>query len=357
MYIEALDTLFFRDGKPFSMGEDIWAQGIFPPSPTTIYGALRTAFISQQMARGFSSNIDELIKESENLFIRNIYYIIDEKPYFPMPFDLICYKNQERFDVHFLNLKEYQFGSNPTPMVLVAPFNQKAEDSKDYLISSQSVMGYLLFHNEEILPIRISNYLVNEPKIGIARNNHTKTTTGDAEGKLYRVNLQRFESQSGKKLKIAVEYSGLDLGNQGVIKFGAENKTAYFYHPENAHAPNMNLKPPDFKSDILRLYLLTPAILKNGHIPEIFLKEKADFELITYTIGKPQYIGGFDLARQMPRYMFKAVPPGSVYYFRTKKEPEEIISLFMKTNPLNEIGDFDRQGFGRFLLGTYLTST
>ena len=29
--ITPLDTVFFRDGKPFSWGEETWAEGIFPP--------------------------------------------------------------------------------------------------------------------------------------------------------------------------------------------------------------------------------------------------------------------------------------------------------------------------------------
>ena len=33
--IEALDTLFFRDGKPFTMGQDTVGESIFPPHPST----------------------------------------------------------------------------------------------------------------------------------------------------------------------------------------------------------------------------------------------------------------------------------------------------------------------------------
>ncbi|MEN3047138.1 MAG: type III-B CRISPR module-associated Cmr3 family protein, partial [Candidatus Hydrothermales bacterium] len=36
------DTLFFRTGRPFTMGSENWSDVIFPPYPSTIYGALRT---------------------------------------------------------------------------------------------------------------------------------------------------------------------------------------------------------------------------------------------------------------------------------------------------------------------------
>ena len=42
--IKPFDCLFVRDGKPFSMGDEVWASGIFPPPPSVVYGALRTAW-------------------------------------------------------------------------------------------------------------------------------------------------------------------------------------------------------------------------------------------------------------------------------------------------------------------------
>ncbi|HEC25711.1 MAG TPA: hypothetical protein ENI54_06865, partial [bacterium] len=52
--IDALDTLFFRDGKPFTMAENRWADTVFPPFPSVIYGALRSAY--------FANHIEELGK-------------------------------------------------------------------------------------------------------------------------------------------------------------------------------------------------------------------------------------------------------------------------------------------------------
>ena len=46
--IDPLDTLFFRNGKPFTMGEETWADAVFPPYPSVVYGALRSAYFSNQ---------------------------------------------------------------------------------------------------------------------------------------------------------------------------------------------------------------------------------------------------------------------------------------------------------------------
>ncbi|MGC8691067.1 MAG: type III-B CRISPR module-associated Cmr3 family protein [Caldisericum sp.] len=47
IFIEPFDTVFFRDGKPFDAGNDFVSFSIFPPSPSTFYGALRTYIIMQ----------------------------------------------------------------------------------------------------------------------------------------------------------------------------------------------------------------------------------------------------------------------------------------------------------------------
>ena len=93
--LDALDTLFFRDGKPFSMGDDVWADGIFPPSPSVFYGAIRSIY--------FSENIDKLEltatinnDPTKDLIIKGIFFSINEKPYFPLPMDLVKEKNSEK---------------------------------------------------------------------------------------------------------------------------------------------------------------------------------------------------------------------------------------------------------------------
>jgi len=40
--IEPNDLLFFRDSRPFTAGETDFATGLFPPMPSTLYGAVRS---------------------------------------------------------------------------------------------------------------------------------------------------------------------------------------------------------------------------------------------------------------------------------------------------------------------------
>jgi len=57
--ITPLDIVFFRDGKPFSWGEETWAGGIFPPYPSTIYGALRTMWFSENIQEFSKANTEK----------------------------------------------------------------------------------------------------------------------------------------------------------------------------------------------------------------------------------------------------------------------------------------------------------
>ena len=47
LFLQANDTFFFRDGRPFTKGDQSEGYSIFPPLPSTILGALRTAYIAE----------------------------------------------------------------------------------------------------------------------------------------------------------------------------------------------------------------------------------------------------------------------------------------------------------------------
>lgn len=81
---------------------------------------------------------------------------------------------------------------------------------------------------------------------------------------------------------------------------------------------------PEITNNRFVLYLSTHAIFKEGWLPEWIgengLERKIHgtsikVKLLTAAIGKPVYIGGFDIAKGEPKPMYKAVPGGSVYYF------------------------------------------
>jgi CRISPR-associated protein Cmr3 len=342
--IQALDTLFFRDGKPFSMGEDTWANSMFPPLPSVIYGALDTAFLMQQkdlnltQARQFSLN--SLLLRKDNDFI------------FPFPNDLVVYENKKdkKISTHKLLLVNKEtvkgFVSNYTlDYLLQTPKADKVKDVANSYLSLPYFKAYLegsLKSQEGKIYEEIE--LIHEPKIGIGRDNETNITE---EGKIYRVGMKR-----AIDIKLAISTDSLKLvDNKSFLRLGAENKQAS-YEIDNYTNDFEKLKNITIKSNQFKVYLSTPAIFKDDYKPIAFHNCK----LLACAIGKSIAVGGFDIDKKEPKPMYKAVPAGSVYYFEAAdKETAQKIANEVNNSGLgtaiSEVGDFAKQGFGIAYIG------
>lgn len=360
--INPLDTLFFRDGKPFSMGEETWADAIFPPSPSVIYGALRSAYFAenieefQQLKRDNKLDIKGEDKTT-NLQINGIYLKIGEDSYLPVPLDLVKEKNDNDNNVFMLHLGDF-------PSYVITNVNDKIENIishteleienvKDGLIRLSAFEKYLNLQNDnkKISIHLLSDYILSEPKVGIARSSHTHSTE---LGKLYRVDMKRLENKSNDKLSIVVEYENLDIPEKSLLKLGGEGKAAS-YKKYDEHI-KINFPEFDEKEKQFKLVLTTPAIFENGWLPKWIDKDSVEGEynglklkLLTAAIGKPVHIGGFDMKKRMPKPMYKAVPAGSVYYFKLQNGTmNEVKNQFHNQN----ISDtYSKQGFGHCYVG------
>lgn len=321
--IDALDTLFFRDSKTFTKGEDTWADTMFPPYPSVIYGALRSAY--------FAENIEELDlanKEGDptrGLIIKNICLKQGEEFYFPYPMD--CVTDKETKNTKILTLEENFLSGKHTSLngmndLLQSSFDT-AETVKDSLISLTSLKEYLTLEDKSPIAHKKNDFIELEPKIGIARSKHTHTSD---EGMLYRVGMNRLESKlkenKTNKISLVVNFEGLELLNKdGLMKMGGEGK-AVRYETIN---DSIKVELSQITNGKFKLYLSTPAIFKNGWLPswidENSLKGKipntnTKVQLLTAAIGKPVSIGGWDIKRGCPKTMRKAIPAGSVYYLK-----------------------------------------
>lgn len=368
IHIEAIDTLFFRDGKPFSMGDDVWADGIFPPLPSVVYGALRGALMFQ---KGLS--VLDLLEQTKDFKITNLYLLFNDEPAFPFPADLIKIKKAK--EINFLEPIGFTNSSSICENVLAVPkalTKGKPVDlfGTSYLLQ-EDFKKYLKYDLEDVDAFKLSEYTTNEPKTGIGRDNETRTTSGDAEGKMYRVGMQRLEkydnNNNKQQIKLAVEFENLDLDveNGGFIKLGAEGKTAHFYKGSNCQEINLLDSVKNNESKVIRICLTTPAIFANNQMPKWLENSKStdgiELKLLAYTLGKPVYVGGFDMqannGKGYPKMMYKAVPAGSVYYISSERI-EDLYNELLALNSLMELDtdefkNFDKQGFGKFSIGIY----
>ena len=320
--INALDTLFFKDSKPFSMGEETWADGIFPPPPSVVYGALRSAYMSQ-----INQNVElanEPADKSKDLVIENYCLSINNTTYYPLPLDLVLEKERSlsdkvreerknRYKLHALALKENKFQSSFAEISYVLTSDIEVESLNNAYISQVSLEKYLSCSDDSLYAKLIDREVQIEAKVGIGRNSITHTTH---DSKLYRVGMRRLND-----VVLLVRFRKLDnFSKEGLIKLGGESKAARYQELSDS----LEVDQPEQKQKRFKIYLATPALLKNGWIPEwidpknlrgIYPGTTTKVQIISAAIGKPIPIGGFDMKNKMPKPMLQAVPAGSVYYF------------------------------------------
>ena len=350
LQIEPLDTLFFRDGKPFSMGDDSWADGVFPPAPSVIYGAIR----SWLLANVDTINVDNIINETSDLEILDFYFLINGETVLSLPYDYGTKKEKDD-QIRYDELKDKKINVERFSTIknrYTTSINNSTlfYNQKDYIlefpinnfISVNNLISYL--KNEiDIKKIKIHN-LKNEieAKIGIKRTNETLSAE---DGNLYRVGLNRLENL---KFILRIKSKHLSKQHHKFLKLGGEGKIVFIdeFLEAKKGAKQLRIKT-ELKTKELLVYIATPAIFNNG-TPDINKYLKTTATLVASVVGKTVNIGGFDMKEKRPKNMYKAVPAGSIYLYKLEEEIE--IDKFQGDKISDELNE---QGFGIAYFGTY----
>jgi len=324
--IEPFDTLFFRDGKPFSMGDEVWASGIFPPPPSVLYGALRTTYFANHPQT--LSKAQQADDPTRDLKITFIGIAIGSQIYMPLGLDLVKEKENPS-NQHFLSLA--------SPSVLSSsPFYQETEAStmvlrpgtsepvetheKGSLIRARDMGKYLnpaKASGKKLLEEKgLENYLSKDAKTGIGRS---RTTGSAEEGQLYRVEMVRLATATQSDISLVVEFEGLDLPEEGLMKLGGEAKSCTYRRTDRF---STQLAAPSSLSRAFRIYFATPAIFKDGWKPAS-ISPSAPLEvmfngvpvrLLGAAIDKPLFQGGFDIKNRAFKPIKRMVGAGSVFF-------------------------------------------
>lgn len=360
------DPLFFRDGKPFTWGEETFADGIFPPYPSVIYGAIRTAYAAQQ---GLA--VEEIIPQSSNFRISALMMACEDGTiqgtFLPLPLDWVEPKGKDLAELaserkgkytRFTPLVPYQglaalagaeaacSLANPKGLLFApADLSQEVETVSEGLIPIRQFRDYLGAQlADEIRGRKISASLQEESKIGIGRENATRTA---AKGKLYRVPLNRT-----LKFSFLVQLEGLDMSQhpKGVLKLGGEGKTAAYElisDPKEIRK-SMGISFPGAgtadsnDSTSFKVYVSTPAFFDQGY-PDLKKHLGIEAELQGQCVGKHLSIGGYDIEKNRPKAMRKAVPAGSIFVFEAQS-PIHLSDPNLQGISLSD--DRAEQGFG-----------
>ncbi len=360
--LSATDTLFFRDGRPFTMGDDSWANTIFPPFPSTIYGMLRSMYFEKKLHKLKDAETEN--DPTKDIEIKDFVLQLEKtketarsERIYPLPLDMVYYKEkvngkeQKTFVLLELLENDRQYSTNELEGKLFPPKNywdKKVRSTKgEYYITESEFEKYLTNKDlSTIKPFKLSRYLTKEPKIGISRNRFDMS-----DKKMYRIDQLRPATQKGK-LYFIVDYETPNMLDTNRYKrLGGEGKLVYVEYISNEDKEdttnvNIDKKRKDKtmpvvseKYEIVKMYLATPAIE-----PEKVIKDN-NIEIVAAVTGNPQYIGGWNMKDNEPRPMYVATPAGSVFYLKGKNL-YNFISKFHNHN-LEQPENFANQGFGK----------
>jgi len=370
--IKPLDTLFFRTSRPFDMGAETFAEAMFPPSPATFYGALRTFLIFEKegltkfYSKGFKDKVLGTPYEKGNLELKGPVLGKENSLYFPAPADFVKVKRNGKEKLVPLILKDVDFCSDyPLEKCLSFSGEEKAEPASGF-IENLDFKDYLEGKASELRSTPLSNFFKTIQKIGIKRD---KTTFTSEEGYLYRIPMLEFKEEASFLIKVNDIES---FPEKGVFTLGGEGKLAEFERldtKESEEDPFELLKNVNFrlKDGMFKLYLATPAYFKKGWIPS-WIDENKGFEgefrgiklkLVAVALKKFRLVGGWNFAKNEPKPVCKMVAEGSVYYFKVLDDSDEqrIKEAFHFKN-ISDIAENEtfspKEGFGLALVGGVL---
>ncbi|HAA83487.1 MAG: CRISPR-associated protein Cmr3 [Thermoanaerobacterium sp.] len=366
--IKPFDTLFFRTGRPFSIGADTWAETVFPPLPSTIYGAIRSFLIfnfgkledfksSNHRLKDYVGCVKDSKIEYGTLSLKGVFLLKNGKLYFPSPKDLV--KKKEKENLYLLQFKNKSclfISDYDLENILLWQSNEQVDEAKGWL-NYDDFIDYLKARKNEFSLLESKEFFEIEPKIGIKRSRETFSSEEDF---LYRIPLIRLN----KDVSILVEIDGVDgfiFPKSGVMQLGGEGKAVSFELIPDDLLKEIRDLDFQFSNGYFKIYLATPSVFKNGWYPGwINSNFEGEFngiklKLVACAVGKPISIGGWDIVNNKPKPMRKAVPAGSVYYFKILNfvNPSEIKEVFHLKNISDDFKDikYFKEGFGLAILG------
>lgn len=371
--IKPVDVLFFRDSRPFARGSEHFTKSLFPPSPQTLYGALRTKVLEdlgcdyEEYRNGHlvlnKPNEIERVKEEVGLPDKTGTFRLkgplllnkDDAIYLKIPADVKEIKEDNEYQVlEPFNWGDFKVETDFTSMTNYPHLRTSTplEDVEGY-ISLQTFNNYALEGkvNEVISPQEIYSY---EIRTGIGTEPASNTTK---EGQLYTVGFVRMKDEWSFYAEIENLSS---LPSSGLIKFGGGNRVCEYAtlddNPLNHYATN-KIKKSIAESRRFKIVFLTPAEFNNGWISDRFDQnlelqlEGLKIKLVSACLQRAEVISGWDLAKNRAKPLRKLVPAGSVYYFELLKG--DVNELFERLNLVNFSDKNSNLGFGLTLIGRW----
>ncbi|MCF8090691.1 MAG: type III-B CRISPR module-associated protein Cmr3 [Desulfotignum sp.] len=401
LFIQPDDTLFFRDGRPFDAGSDVWTGQIFPPYPPTCYGMIRTLLVHQvsgnvaynDFFRQVPDNFKDLLGDESGLGSLNLRgpylgrrYSNVAELYVPCPSDLYFQIEDDRSsdrkwcilqpssDSNLL--KEFSNIEHPfMPLAFSGMLDDPQPEPEPCFISGEGLMQYLLGQAENSFLLEGQNEELwkEEPSTIIARDSVTLTAQ---EHQLAHPDFIRLNPDVGLMIQVDDSLSSL-FKDSLTARLGGECRVCSVEALAVENLVNREKMIDRINSTgRFKALLTTPGYFPVNNCFPDFLTDKGagpgfsqgewviagtgkKVQLKAMACGRALRIAGWDLAKGMPKPMIKAVPAGAVYYFEidessSDKDNDWVTKLvdtsFPGTMPGGET-EYTKQGFNNIMIG------
>jgi len=365
VFIEPVDVLLFRDGRPFTASEDHRARSLFPPTPFTLQGAIRVCLL-------FTSGVDPADYARGAPAARTLLQQIGppgggygrlqvrgplvarRRPdgritrYFPLPADLVATASdvgsQVKRSVLVSPLSEPFFVQNaPDGLVPLWVRTDEPPESERGWLDEEEFRRYLA-GRAEVTVTPEPAIVVREPRFGLALDPERRRPQ---EGRLYQAEFLRLAEGVGFLLEI----EGVPPFEPpvGFLQLGGEARAARYTVLTDAVT---SLSVPNPLPARCKVILLTPAWFSDGWRPRND-RWKTFFtgpvRLVAVALPRPLALGGAFVDDQRRRGDFQRtlrrfVPAGSVFFFTSETTVAWRGQPFTETPPGE--GDFGQIGFG-----------
>lgn len=395
--IESLASLVFRSGKPF--GSQASAQDVSFPLPSAGAGLVRYLRLSQ-------SNYEQVLNLSKKDFnhpkYQEILSIQSQGPFLvrysdendieilvPKPANALYFENKQTGKKELVRLEPKAFeqegelcGSDLLPGLLHVekPFTSK---SIEKVASFWTLEDFIVWQNGTDLEFeQVKNngldYIPIELRTHVAIDDDSLMSV---DGMLFQTasyDLAHQKAEKGwdkKRLGFLVQ-TRQDL-EQDLATFGGERRLSHFKQVNLGKNISLPFEPTQADVDKINqvkgfsLSFITPCIFAKGALPnwidEIILMDKITLvgelldtqikvQLRAMAIDRWQAVSGWDSLLWKPKATRKAIPAGSVYWFKIVEGQFDLETLQQLSNYIWSDHQQDKyDGFGSAVLSAWTT--
>ncbi|MBM7865793.1 hypothetical protein GTO89_03180 [Heliobacterium gestii] len=357
--LQALDTLFFRDGSPFNAGEGGFTSvsSTFPPMMSTLQGAVRTALAYGQGWRpehgasfprqlGDHQDIGELV-------LRGPYVQWRNRTLFPVPLSLMRSKDGQTVQYTRLEPGKESIHCDLGHKRLPQPVTRLrgAKVLEQAYIDREGLSSLLSEAYPTDGQIKEAGELWHsEYRVGIERDKDTRTAV---DRKLYNA----VHVRPGKEVAVTLLVSGIPdewhAQVAPVFSLGGEGRLVHVtIMDERELLPSM--PELEIKNGLVRftIMLVTPAKFADvAATRDAIINGPPGVPgcCIAGCIGKVRQVGGWNLKNKKPRPLEPFLPAGSIWFYEAQAEEVALITALHG----QLVGEKTNYGYGQVVVGKW----